>query len=143
MIHFSAGPVCNAIEHVAREAKHLNVNVAIAIFDAHGNEIAFYRMPGAFLASNDYARWKAWTAASFQTGTEVFADMLEGLPHTVRNGLLAHPKVTALPGGALIKRADDVIGGVGISGGSGEQDTQLALLAARTLLQHHDQNAPG
>ncbi|MEM5516297.1 heme-binding protein [Henriciella sp. AS95] len=140
---FFSASICAAINAVTNRAAEMDLAITVSFMDAAGNEAAFYRMPGAFLASTDYARWKAWTAASFQTPTEPFADMLAGLPQNIREGLLAHPKVTDLPGGALIKDENDVLGSVGISGGSGEQDTELALLAARTLLQHPDQNAPG
>jgi len=142
MLQFHTLSICRAIEAVCAHADKTGIAVAVSIVDAGGNPVAFYRMPGAFLASSDYARWKAWTSASFEMGTSAFAAMIAALPAHVRQGLLDHPDVTDLPGGLPIQMDGRLAGAVGISGGSGEQDDRLAALACETLLDAALQKTP-
>lgn len=125
------------------QAEELSIAVTLSVVESSGRQIAFYAMPRSFLASADYAFWKAWTVASFSMSTLDFADMLASLPEEVRAGLCDHPHVTTLPGGVPILQDGRLAGAVGISGGSGEQDVELAQLAAETLISAGDQKAPG
>lgn len=120
-----------AAEKMAREAANPVVTV---LTDASGRVCGLLRMPGAFLASGDYAEWKAWTAASFSMSTDAFATMLNSLGEDVKQGLLAHDKVTALPGGAPILLDDALIAAVGVSGGPAELDTACAEVARAAFL---------
>ena len=113
----------------------MGVSIAMAVVDTAGRKAAFFRMPGSFLASDDFARWKAWTAVSFSMKTSDFASMLRSLPTDVARGLLDHPEVTDLPGGCPIVSHRQIIGAVGISGGSGEQDDMLSDTAAIVLAE--------
>ena len=140
---FRASSVSAALLAVCARAEELGIDITISVVDSSGQKIAFYKMPKSFLASADYAFWKAWTAASFAMSTANFAEMLRALPEEVRTGLCEHPRVTTLPGGAPIMQDGRLAGAVGISGGSGEQDIELAGLAAETLISAGDQKAPG
>ena len=110
----------------AEEAERQGVDVVIAIVNASGILSGFVRMPGGFLASVDYAQWKAWTAASFDMTSRDFGRLLDEMDQNARDGLLAHPKATALPGGFPIRKGGRCIGAIGVSGGSGEQDETIA-----------------
>ena len=109
--------------HAAGEA---NVSVVVAIVDTSGVLAGLVRMPGSFLASVDYAQWKAWTAASFDMSTAEFASFLDGIDPQVREGLLKHRNVTSLSGGFPIRRSGRLIGALGVSGGNAEQDEAIA-----------------
>ncbi len=117
-------------EHCAiAEAQRHNISVAVAIVDGSGILSSFFRMPGSFLASVDYAKWKAWTAASFKMPSQEFGQLVSGLDTLSGKGLLAHPQVTALPGGFPIKKNETIIGAIGVSGGHGDQDDAIAKAA--------------
>lgn len=115
-----------ALRLSAEAAADAGVRAAIAVVNASGVLAGFLRMPGSFLASVDYAQWKAWTAASFDMSTAEFGTLLNSVEPLVRDGLLAHPKATPLPGGFPVRLAGRMIGAIGVSGGSGEEDEIIA-----------------
>ena len=121
----------SAAENVAAEA---SAPVVIVLTDAGGLVCGLLRMPGSFLASSDYAEWKAWTAASFSMSTLEFSDVLDSLGEEVKRGLLAHRKVTVLPGGVPVRVNDTVIAAIGISGGPAEVDEACAAAARAAFL---------
>ena len=97
-------------------------NVAVAIVDPHGSLIYFERMEDTQYASNDIAIGKAKSAATFRRPTRVFADVInKGGPAVATLGA-----VYASPGGVPIFVDGKVIGAVGVSGVTGDQDEQCA-----------------
>ena len=116
----------NAEQLAMQEAERQDVKASVAIVTASGVLAGFVRMPGSFLATVEYAHWKAWTSASFDMPSQDFAKLVEGLDPLTRDGLLAHPKATPLPGGFPIRRDGRLIGAIGASGGSAEQDEAIA-----------------
>ncbi|MEQ9662779.1 MAG: heme-binding protein [Parasphingopyxis sp.] len=126
--------IAAALSAAVAAAEGEEAKIVVALVDRGGNLCGLLHMPSAFLASRDYAEWKAWTAASFALATTGLAAMLDSQEAHVREGLLAHPKVTALPGGIPLHRDGVLIGAVGVSGGSGEQDVRIAEAAAKAAL---------
>ncbi|SKR41303.1 protein glcG [Mycobacteroides abscessus subsp. abscessus] len=112
-------------------AEKAGMKAVLAILDSGANLVAFARMDGAWLASNELAIAKARTSVMFQAPTEGLAAPLQlGQPalhfdHIHAGGLL-------LVGGGvpLFDQAGALIGGLGASGGSPEQDAELARLAS-------------
>jgi glc operon protein GlcG len=97
-------------------------NVAVAVVDPHGALLYFERMEDTQYASNDIAIGKAKSAATFRRPTRVFADVInKGGPATATLG-----GVYASPGGNPIFVDGKVIGAVGVSGVTGDQDEQCA-----------------
>lgn len=129
---FAALPAvsANALEHAlaaARaEADRLGVRACIALVDSAGALIAFLRLPGAFLISTDLAIDKAWTAAGFSLSTRGLGEMLAQTEENVRNGLLRRPRLTVVPGGIPIFHEAHCLGAIGVSGGTAEEDEQIA-----------------
>ena len=115
-----------ALRLSTEEASRQSVNAVIAVMNASGVLSGFIRMPDSFLASNEYAQWKAWTAASFSMSSRNFGKLLDELEPQTRDGLLAHQNATALPGGFPVYKNNRLIGAIGVSGGSGEQDEAIA-----------------
>lgn len=124
-----------AMNAAIEKAQQEGISIAISITYASGRPAGSLAMPDAFLASGEYAYWKAWTAASFKLASASFRSMLSELDDLTREGLLAHDKVTALPGGLPIFKDSILIGAVGVSGGSGEQDDACAE-AARACFEN-------
>lgn len=113
----------------------MGVAVNVAVVDGGGNLAAFLRMPGAFLASIDFAIDKAWTANSFGMATVAFSQMLAGEEPAVRDGLLRRPRITAIPGGHPIRRSGQLAGGIGVSGASAAQDDEIAICGLNVLME--------
>jgi len=115
----------------AAEAKAAQIEVPsnIAVVDAGGNLLAFARMDGAWLGSIDIAIHKAFTARAFDMATGDLADMAQsgeplfGIQNT-NDG-----RIVIFGGGIPIKHGGTVIGAVGSSGGTVDQDTEIAEAA--------------
>jgi glc operon protein GlcG len=113
------------------KATELGLKMNIAVVDDGGHLLAFERMDGARPASGYTATTKAVTAATFRApsgpipaGTSA-PDPLLNL--SLQNAALASGgKITTLYGGVPVMVDDQVIGGVGVGGGSGEQDASVA-----------------
>lgn len=112
-------------------AQSEGMQAVFAVLDKGANLVAFSRMDGAWLASNELAIAKARTAVMFQAPTESLTAPLQlGVPqlhfdHVHHGGLL-------LVGGGvpLFDQAGQLIGGLGVSGGTPEQDAALARTTA-------------
>ena len=118
------------------KARELGAAVNACVVDAGGHQIAFLRGDGAFLQSGRIARDKAATAAGFGAPTGALYEALAGEP-AVLAGISAQPGVALFQGGLPIQAEGEVIGGIGVSGASAEQDEICARagLAAAGLAQ--------
>lgn len=98
----------------------------IAVVDSGGNLVAHVRMDKAWIGSVDIAIKKAWTARAFDIATKDLAELSQsgdqffGI-HASNNG-----RVMIFAGGIPLKRGNDVVGAVGVSGGLGKQDQAVA-----------------
>jgi uncharacterized protein GlcG (DUF336 family) len=116
------------------KAKQIGQPMNIAVVDVGANLTAFVRMDGAWLGSIDIAINKAFTAKAFDISTLELGhnsqpgDQFFGI-HTSN-----HARVMIFAGGIPIKVSGQVVGAVGVSGGSGEQDQAVAeaAVAARS-----------
>lgn len=104
-----------------------------AVHDSAGNPKYFSRMDGSILISVQVAQLKADTSASLPVSTRQFRELAKGIP-----GAEVLPRTTSIIGGLPIMTSKGVhIGGVGVSGGSEEEDEECAkkgLEAAKHLL---------
>jgi uncharacterized protein GlcG (DUF336 family) len=114
------------VEAAVREAERLGVRVNAAVVDSAGHLAAFVRMPGAPLHSIDIAIDKAYTAASFGLPTGHWHDALRAHSAAVREGIVLRPRFVAFGGGMPAVEGCQLIGGVGVSGGSEAQDEACA-----------------
>ena len=107
---------------VIGECQKNHWNVAVAVVDTHGFLVYFERMENTQTASMDIAIGKARAAATYRRPTRVFADVInKGGPATA-----TLPGVFASPGGLPIMVDGKVVGAVGVSGVTGDQDEQCA-----------------
>ena len=107
---------------VVAECQSNKWNVAVAIVDTHGSLVYFERMEDTQTASMDIAIMKAKAAATYRRPTRVFADVI------AKSGpaIMTLPGAIASPGGLPIFVGGKVIGGVGASGVTGDQDEQCS-----------------
>lgn len=122
-----ARDVVAAAEAKASDIKH---PMNIAVVDAGGNLKAFLRMDGAWLGSIDIAINKAFTARAFDIETKALAGLSQpGEPfygiHVSNGG-----RVMIFAGGIPLSRDGQVVGAIGVSGGTGTQDQQVAEAGA-------------
>jgi uncharacterized protein GlcG (DUF336 family) len=118
-----------------KKASELGIPYNIAVVDAGGGLIAHARMDGAWLGSIDISIHKAWTARAFDMATEDLAKMAQsGKPlFGIQN--TNHEKVVIFGGGAPVKQGDVVIGAVGASGGTVDQDLKVVEAAVSSYQQ--------
>lgn len=114
-------------------AESLGAAVNVAVVDASGTLAAFLRMPGAPLHSIDIAIDKAYTAVSFGLPTHQWTEALQSHSAAVREGIVLRPRFVAFGGGLPIVEAGQRIGAIGVSGGSEEQDQQIAQAGLTAL----------
>ena len=105
----------------------------IAVVDAGGNLVAHVRMDDAWIGSIDISINKAFTSRAFDIATLDLAE--KAAPDGPFFGIHASNKgrVMIFAGGLPLKKANKVIGAVGVSGGTGEQDQSVAEAAAQGL----------
>jgi uncharacterized protein GlcG (DUF336 family) len=115
-----------AVGASVQAAQDLGAHVNVAVVDAFGLLAAFLRMPGAPLHSIDIAIDKAYTAVSFGLPTSQWHAALQQHSDAVRDGIVRRPRFVAFGGGLPILENGQRIGGIGVSGGSEEQDEACA-----------------
>ncbi|MGK4909460.1 GlcG/HbpS family heme-binding protein [Streptomyces albus] len=116
-----------------KRAQELGQPSNIAVVDAGGHLVAHARMDGAWLGSVDISINKAFTARAFDIST---ADLAEhAAPGQQFYGISGsnQGRVMIFAGGLPLHRNGQVVGAVGVSGGSGDQDQSVAQAAAAGL----------
>ncbi len=121
------------IDACLSKSKEIGVKMNIAVVDAGTNLVAFNKMDDAWLGSIDIAHKKAKTARFFNMNTGEIGKLsqpgqsLFNIEHS-NNGLIS------FPGGVLLKNSHgDIIGAVGVSGSSVEDDHSVAVAGAEAL----------
>jgi len=124
VVHWEAAAA--AVAAAVRWAEGAGTKVNVAVVDAGGNLAAFLRMPGAFLHSIDIAIDKAYTAAGFGLPTGAWTEALMEHSPAVRGGIPLRPRMVCFGGGLPLRHEGRLLGGIGVSGGSEEQDEACA-----------------
>ena len=112
------------------EAKRRNWKMNIAVVDTNGELVHFSRMEGAQIASGPISINKARTSARFRRETRLFYNAYEA-GHTSAGTL--DPTLTANPGGFPLVEGGKLIGAVGCSGGTGDQDATICKVGAEIV----------
>lgn len=115
------------------QAERLGVRVNVAVTDPGGGLLAFARMDGAFAMSGPIAQDKARTVCGFAgLPTDTLYAAIAEEP-AVRDGIALRPGVAAFAGGLGIELAGELVGAIGVSGASAEQDKQVAAAGVAAL----------
>jgi uncharacterized protein GlcG (DUF336 family) len=122
----AARQVAAAAEKHARENKW---NVCIAIVDDGGHLVYFQRMDGTQTGSVVVSQRKAQTAIGFKRPSKTFEEGVAG----GRSVLLSLPGATPLEGGIPLVIEGEMIGAIGVSGVTSQQDGQIAQAGAEAL----------
>ena len=113
------------------EAARPGLKLAFAVVDAAGHLVALHRMDGAPWIAPDVALGKAWTAAAYGAPSAAQGEKMKEL-HAFSASISAatHGRFTPQIGGLPITDGDTVIGAMGASGGTGQQDEDVVRSAA-------------
>jgi uncharacterized protein GlcG (DUF336 family) len=114
------------VEAAVAKADEIGVPMNVAVVDAGNNLTAFVRQDGAWLGSIDIAQSKAYTARAFDMST---ADLgAEAQPGKSLYGIEASNdgNLIVFGGGIPLTDGDEVVGAIGVSGGSVDQDVEVA-----------------
>jgi uncharacterized protein GlcG (DUF336 family) len=114
------------LEAARAKAEQIGVPMNIAIVDDGGNLVTFARMDDAWLGSIDIAQNKAYTARAFDMPTKDLAPLAQ--PGAPLYGIEAsnHGRLIVFAGGIPLVSDGRVVGAIGVSGGSVEQDQEVA-----------------
>lgn len=127
----SLGQAKKAMAAAEAEARKNNWPVVIAILDSGGNIVMLQRLDNTQFGSVEVARSKAHTAVAFRRPTKVFQDLVAQGGANLR--LLKLEGASVLEGGVPIIVGGQVIGGIGVSGVTSQQDAQVATAGADAL----------
>jgi len=123
------------IASAVEEAKKINKPIAIAIAGPEGELISFLRMDGANAASSQIAQSKAYTSARDNKSTRAQGEFMRN--ENREQGYWADDRITGFGGGLPIIQNEKVIGAIGISGLSEEEDERVASLAIQSAFGNH------
>ena len=131
----SAEQALNAVLVAKKKAEESNVLVNIAVVDAGANLKAFLRMNESYLGSIDVAIKKAETARYFNIDTGKLGELTQpgGIIYNIEH---SNGGLITFPGGIPIKdKNGKIIGAIGVSGGTIEQDREIATVGAKSVLK--------
>jgi uncharacterized protein GlcG (DUF336 family) len=117
-------------EAAERKAEEIGQPMNIAVVDAGGNLVSHVRMDKAWIGSVDISINKAWTARAFDISTRELAELSQSGDQFFGIHVSNHGRVMIFAGGIPLKRGNEVVGAIGISGGQGKQDQAVAEAGA-------------
>jgi glc operon protein GlcG len=133
-MEFNQKTAQNLIENAMKQATEtFKRPICVAICDKFGFLLAFTRMDGAPIRSIQISQGKAYTAARMGMNTDAFLERLHRDKISV--SYFCDDKLTALPGGSILKdKQGNLVGAVGISGLTSQEDQVIANKVAEILL---------
>jgi uncharacterized protein GlcG (DUF336 family) len=116
-----------------KKAEEIGQPMNIAVADAGGNLVAHVRMDNAWIGSVDISINKAFTARAFDIKTKDLAGNSQSGDQFFGIHVSNHGRIMIFAGGIPLKQGGKVIGAIGVSGGSGEQDHAVAEAGAAAV----------
>ena len=137
--HHEKGHVCRCHKHkmtlkaanalivkVTAKAASMGVNVVAAVSDQAGRPVAVQSMDGAYIASFDIAINKTFTSASLKMSTEALSHLSQPGQPLYGIQFTNEGKIVIFGGGEPLEADGKIIGALGVSGGTAEEDTAIA-----------------
>jgi len=123
------------VEAAMAKAEQMGLLVSVCLSDAEGWPKVLYRMDGALYPTAELARDKAWTAAAFRTpSSDISRYGVKDLPGLGIPSGGWNERVCPIPGGLPILDGDgELLGSVGVCGGTPAQDVRIAKAALKTI----------
>lgn len=133
MEELTAKEIFTMLEAAQSKAKELGVPSCTAIVDVGGNLVGFLRPEGGRIGNGSLAINKAWTAIAMKRPTSMLAPIVQ--PGAFGFGInVSEPRICPV-GGAfpIIRGEENYLGGIGVSGGTVEMDTEMCKAALEAL----------
>ncbi|KAB1185495.1 MULTISPECIES: heme-binding protein [Haloferax] len=121
------------VDAAEEKAAEIDVPMCIAVMDDAANLVAFHRMDDALLASIDIAQDKAYTAVSLKLDTETVWEVSQPGESLYGLGNTNDGRIITFGGGIPLEVDGTVVGGIGVSGGSAEEDVTVASAAVEAF----------
>src|SRR5882762_9408124 len=116
-----------------KKAAEIEQPMNIALADEGGNLVAHVRMDNAWIGSIDIAQKKAFTSRAFDISTKDLAAHSQSGGQFFGIHASNHGKIMIFAGGIPLKKEGKVVGAIGVSGGSGDQDHAVAAAGAEAF----------
>ena len=116
-----------------KKAKEIGQPMNIAVADAGGNLVAHVRMDNAWMGSIDISIKKAFTSRAFDIATKDLAGLSQSGDQFFGIHVSNHGRIMIFAGGIPLKEDGKVVGAIGVSGGSGDQDHAVAEAGAAVV----------
>src|SRR6201992_4253799 len=116
-----------------KKAEEIGQPMNIAVVDGGGNLVAHVRMDNAWIGSVDISINKAWTSRAFDISTKDLAENSQSGEQFFGIHASNRGRVMIFAGGIPLKRGDQVVGAIGVSGGLGKQDQAVAEAGAEAF----------
>ncbi|MCI9442219.1 MAG: heme-binding protein [Ruminococcus sp.] len=114
------------IQKVREKAEWMGVRAVVAVADQAGRPVAVQSMDGAYIASFDIALNKSFTSASLKMSTEALSHLCQPGQSLYGIQFTNDGKIVIFGGGEVLEAEGKMVGAIGVSGGTAEQDTELA-----------------
>lgn len=126
-LHVMTLKAANAlIDKVKEKAHQMGVCAVVAVSDQAGHPVAVQCMDGAYIASYDIAVNKTFTSASLKMSTEQLSQLSQPGQPLYGIQFTNEGKIVIFGGGELLEAGGKIIGALGVSGGTAQEDTALA-----------------
>jgi uncharacterized protein GlcG (DUF336 family) len=122
------------LDGARRRSEEIGVPMCVAVVDESGVLVAFERMDGGKVSSVSIAIDKAWTAACARNETRFYGDEANPKSPTWRIKGTNEGRFTVIGGGVPLTSDGEVVGGIGVSSGTAEQDEDVAHAAVQHFL---------
>ncbi len=122
-----------ACDGAVKKAVKLGIKINVSVCDRSGLELAFLRMNGSFIHSIDISKDKAYTSASFGFPSAQWTQIFKDAPH-LEQGFSNRARLVPFGGGLPIAKDDVIIGAIGVSGGSEEEDIICAQAGIKSII---------
>jgi uncharacterized protein GlcG (DUF336 family) len=132
-IMVTLGEARKVIAAAEQKAAEIKQPMNIAVVDEGGNLVSHARMDGAWIGSIDISINKAFTSRAFDISTKELAQYSQSGGQFFGIHVSNHGRVMIFAGGIPLQRGGKVVGAVGVSGGSGEQDQAVAEAGAKAF----------
>ncbi|MEG0107758.1 MAG: heme-binding protein [Lachnospiraceae bacterium] len=121
------------VKRVEQKAENMGLAVVVAVSDASARPVAIHCMDGAYIASFDVALNKTFTSAGLKISTAELGKLSQPGESLYGVQFTNEGKIVIFGGGEPLMIGDTMIGALGVSGGTAEQDTKLAAYGKSIL----------
>lgn len=129
----SAAAAARLLDAAEAEATRIGIAVAVAVVDDSGILKALRRMDGAALVTVQASQDKAYTAVGFGIPSSAWYPMIKDDPALLHGVPAGMDRIVIFGGGVPVTADGQLVGGVGVSGGTADQDAQCAEAAVADL----------